>query len=201
MRKVRTDRRLAGKVLALLGAFALTAPGIVRAAPDRVESATPLPPLLNGRVPLRHEAAPPPPPPAERAPAQRAAEPLPPASAQPAATQAQTPDTGGYIKSALDKIFAASDTQISEKLREIVTGKQLERRIDRAPERKAVESFYAARNYAPLWIRDGALTARAKTTIARLKNAAADGLDATDYPVPDFANPPAPSRSPTATSG
>jgi murein L,D-transpeptidase YcbB/YkuD len=187
MRKIRTDRRLAGKVLALLGAFAVTAPGVTHAAPDRVESAMPLPPLLNGRAPLRRDAAPLPPPPAERAPAARAAEPSPP-PAQPAAAQTQTPDNGSYIKSALDKIFAASDAQVSDKLREIVTGKQLERRVERAPERKAVESFYAARNYAPLWIRDGALTARAKTTIARLKNAAADGLDASDYPVPDFAN-------------
>ncbi len=34
---------------------------------------------------------------------------------------------------------------------------------------------------------DGALTARAKATVARLKDAGADGLNAADYPVPDFA--------------
>ena len=49
-----------------------------------------------------------------------------------------------------------------------------------------MENFYAARNYAPLWIVDGALTARAKAANARLKDAAADGLDAADYPVPNF---------------
>ncbi|HBH41492.1 MAG TPA: hypothetical protein DDW26_06230, partial [Rhizobiales bacterium] len=65
--------------------------------------------------------------------------------------------------------------------------KQLDRRIENAGDRQAIESFYAGRNYAPLWIRDGELTARAKDVIARLKGAADEGLDAADYPVPDFA--------------
>ena len=47
-------------------------------------------------------------------------------------------------------------------------------------------AFYAARNYAPLWIADGQLDARAKSVIAQLENAAADGLDPADYPVPAF---------------
>ncbi len=47
-------------------------------------------------------------------------------------------------------------------------------------------AFYAARNYAPLWIADGKLDARAKAVIAQLGNAAADGLDPADYQVPAF---------------
>ena len=74
----------------------------------------------------------------------------------------------------------------AKKLRGLVTGKQLERRIDRVPERKAMESFYAARNYAPIWIGEGRVNARAKAVIAQLKNAAADGLDPADYAVPEF---------------
>ena len=84
-------------------------------------------------------------------------------------------------------MFAASDAQIAEKLRAIVTARQFDRRIERAPDRKAIEAFYAARNYAPLWIHDGRLTARAQAAVARLKNAAAEALDPADYPVPDFA--------------
>ena len=57
---------------------------------------------------------------------------------------------------------------------------------ERPADRRAVETFYAARNYAPLWIHDGRLTAQAKAAIAQLKNAADDGLDAADYPVPEF---------------
>jgi murein L,D-transpeptidase YcbB/YkuD len=79
-----------------------------------------------------------------------------------------------------------SDAQIADRLRAIVMDKQLELRIDRAPERQAVEAFYAARNYAPLWSSEGRPNARAKSIIAQLKNAAADGLDPADYPVPAF---------------
>ena len=44
-----------------------------------------------------------------------------------------------------------------------------------------------AREYAPLWTQAGKLTDSGKGVIARLKDAAADGLNAADYPVPDFA--------------
>ena len=70
--------------------------------------------------------------PRRRAPAQRAAEPLPP-PAQPRRPQRSAADAGGFdIKGALDKMFAASDAQIGEKLRAIVAAKQLDRRIERA---------------------------------------------------------------------
>ena len=58
--------------------------------------------------------------------------------------------------------------------------------FDRKAERAAVEKFYTTREYAPLWTQSGALTASAKGVIARLKDAAAEGLNAADYPVPDF---------------
>ena len=44
-----------------------------------------------------------------------------------------------------------------------------------------------ARDYAPQWTQGGQLTASAKGVIARLKDAASDGLNAADYPLPDFA--------------
>src|SRR5205814_9189641 len=49
------------------------------------------------------------------------------------------------------------------------------------------EKFYVAREFAPLWTQAGALTASGKGVIARLRDAAAEGLNAADYPVPDFA--------------
>ncbi len=78
------------------------------------------------------------------------------------------------------------DTQIADKLRAVITAGQFDKRIDRAPEREAMAAFYAARNYAPLWTADGKIDARAKAAIARLGNAAADGLDPADYQVPAF---------------
>ena len=171
MRQFRFDLLLAGTILALAtGAAGLViAPVPAAAAPEQVESVGPLPPSLNGRAPVRGEAAQPEP------------------YVGPSANEPRSSNDSGFtVKGALDKIFAASDSQVSEKLRGIVAGKQLDKRVDRAADRKAMEAFYAARNYAPLWIVDGALTSRAKATIARLKNAAADGLDAADYPVPNF---------------
>ncbi len=179
MRKQGFDRLLAGTMFALI----VAAPTLAFAAPDRVESVVPPPPSLNGQT-NRREAAPVPPPPALPV-LPAAAEPEPRAQA-PAAPREIDNGENFNIKGALDKIFAASDVQITGKLREIVTSKQFDKRIDRPAERKAFETFYAARGYAPLWIRDGQLTGQAKALIARLKNASADGLDAPDYPVPEF---------------
>jgi murein L,D-transpeptidase YcbB/YkuD len=188
MRKQSFDRLLAGTMLALIAA----APATSNAAPDRLESARPLPPSLNGQAPRRREAAPMPPPQQRIIPVQQPrAETLPPAPVQPEAAAPREPDNNAAsaaaeIKSALDKPLAAGDAPITDKLRELATAKAMERRVDRAPERKAIESFYAARNYAPLWIHDGQLTPQAKSVIVRLKSAEADGLDSSDYPVPQF---------------
>src|SRR6202040_1440696 len=46
---------------------------------------------------------------------------------------------------------------------------------------------YTARDYAPQWTQAGKLTDGGKGVIARLKDAASDGLNPADYPVPDFA--------------
>jgi murein L,D-transpeptidase YcbB/YkuD len=173
MRKHRFDRLLAGTILATF----LAAPTPSIAAPDRVDSARPLPPL-NAQTPHREPTAisPQQDPVMEPAPATMATGPAP------------READNNYIEARglPDRALAANDAQITGRLRDMIAGKQFDRRIDRAPDRKAVEAYYAAHGYAPIWIRDGRLTARAKTVIARLKNAAADGLDAADYPVPDF---------------
>jgi murein L,D-transpeptidase YcbB/YkuD len=191
MRNKRFSRLLAGTVMSA----AIVAPTFTNAAPNSVETVRPLPPSLNGQM-QRHRATPPAPPPSQApsaAPRQRNA--APPPQAQPAAApvsapapspMAREPDSGFDNKTALDKVLASSDSGVVDKLRDIVTSKQLERRIDHVAERKAMESFYTGRNFAPMWIRDGRLTPQAKAAIGRLKNAAADGLDAPDYPVPDF---------------
>lgn len=81
---------------------------------------------------------------------------------------------------------AAEDQPVADKLRELLAGKSL-RTFDRKNERAAAEKFYSARDYAPVFTKAGKLTDAGKGVIARLKDAAADGLDASDYPVPDFA--------------
>ncbi|MGY3618504.1 hypothetical protein ACVJGD_004700 [Bradyrhizobium sp. USDA 10063] len=80
----------------------------------------------------------------------------------------------------------AEDQPVADKLRETLASKTL-RTFDRKNERAAVEKFYSARDYAPVFTQAGKLTATAKGVIARLKDAASDGLNPEDYAVPDFA--------------
>ncbi len=101
------------------------------------------------------------------------------ATATPAAEPAKEP-----TKAASN--VAPADQPVADKLREMLGAKSL-RYFDRKAERAAVEKFYTARDFAPLWTQGGTLTASGKGVIARLKDAASDGLNASDYPVPDFA--------------
>ena len=120
-------------------------------------------------------------------PTEKAAEPKPadvvtaPAAPPPAAaTAAPAPEP---VKAASS--VPAADQPVADKLRELM-GAKAARYFDRKGERAAVEKFYAAREFAPLWTQSGTATAGAKGVIARLKDAAAEGLNAADYPVPDF---------------
>src|SRR6201991_2404439 len=81
---------------------------------------------------------------------------------------------------------APADQPVADKLKEML-GAKSSKYFDRKTERAAVEKFYTAREYAPVWTQAGALTASAKGVVARLKDAAAGGLHTADYPVPDFA--------------
>ena len=80
---------------------------------------------------------------------------------------------------------AVADQAVADKLREML-GNKASRQFDRKGERAAVEKFYTARDFAPLWTQGGIATATAKGVIARLKDAGSEGLDTADYPVPDF---------------
>jgi L,D-transpeptidase YcbB len=99
-----------------------------------------------------------------------------PVAAPPAAAPAETP-------------ALTLDQRVAEKMREMFGGR-IDRIIDRKA-RSAVEAFYTARNFVPIWIEGGAESRRAKAAAAYLAGVAANGLDPADYPVPGFANPDA----------
>jgi murein L,D-transpeptidase YcbB/YkuD len=83
---------------------------------------------------------------------------------------------------------ALDERAVSEKLRELIMGRQIERLIARKTDRDTVVSFYQKnRNFQPLWIGRSGPNAHARDAIAHLKGIDADGLDPADYPVPDFA--------------
>lgn len=103
--------------------------------------------------------------------------------AAPAAPAAATP-AAEPVKAASN--VPAADQPVADKLKDII-GAKTSRHFDRKNERAAIEKFYSARDFAPVWTQAGSLTNAAKGVIARLKDAASDGLNPADYPVPDFA--------------
>jgi murein L,D-transpeptidase YcbB/YkuD len=110
--------------------------------------------------------------------------------AAPPPAAAATPAVEPAKESIKEPVKAASnvapeDQPVADKLKEML-GAKSSKFFDRKVERAAVEKFYTTREYAPLWTQAGALTAGAKGVIARLKDAAAEGLNAADYSVPDF---------------
>ena len=78
------------------------------------------------------------------------------------------------------------DQKVAEKIHELF-GTKADRILDRRY-KAAVEAFYSARAYAPLWIEDGVESQRAKAAASYLAGVDADGLDPADYPVPSFRN-------------
>ncbi|MFK4510141.1 L,D-transpeptidase family protein [Bradyrhizobium daqingense] len=114
-----------------------------------------------------------------------------PAKAEPAKADTATAPAVPAAAPAAEPVKAASnvpaaDQPVADKLKDII-GAKTSRHFDRKNERAAIEKFYGARDFAPVWTQGGSLTAAAKGVIARLKDAASDGLNPADYPVPDFA--------------
>ncbi len=96
-------------------------------------------------------------------------------------------NTSDFDSSTLDKQLAAGDAQIADRLRE--QAKQLDKRFDIPAERKAVKLLRGAPIRADLGSRRPPAPANAKADDCprTCKNAGADALDVSDYPVPDFA--------------
>jgi murein L,D-transpeptidase YcbB/YkuD len=120
----------------------------------------------------------------EPAPAPMAA-PLPAPAAAPAETQvpqmADTTVTPDPL-AALDP----ADRAIAEKLRDLFAAKT-DKIFANKNQRAVVEAFYQKRSMAPLWLENGAPSARASSAIAAIKSSDADGLDPRDYRLPSLA--------------
>jgi murein L,D-transpeptidase YcbB/YkuD len=102
----------------------------------------------------------------------------------PAATAA-SPEPGKEPVKAASNV-APEDQPVADKLHDLF-GAKAQRYFDRKAERAAAEKFYTARDFAPIWTQGGKLTDNGKGVVARLKDAASDGLNPSDYPIPDFA--------------
>ena len=114
----------------------------------------------------------------------------PPAAPKPAAAsggdEVPTPTASAPAVGTAATTVADGNTAISEKLRDLATGK-FDRMLGGKKERAAIEAYYASRDYAPLWLTDGKPNAGAQAAIVYLGHVDADGLEPGDYPTPNFA--------------
>jgi murein L,D-transpeptidase YcbB/YkuD len=84
-------------------------------------------------------------------------------------------------------VVTDANTPIAAQLRDLAGGK-FDRMLGGDKQRMALDAFYAKRNYAPVWITDGAVNDGARAAVDYLANVDADGLNPADYPVPDLAS-------------
>jgi murein L,D-transpeptidase YcbB/YkuD len=107
-------------------------------------------------------------------------------AAEPAKTEpAKVEPTKAASEPAATPVSATADSAIADQLRSMISGK-LDHIVSRKADREGVEQFYKARDYAPLWVSDGAADARAKAAIDYLGQVDSVGLEPTDYATPDF---------------
>ncbi|MGH6683271.1 MAG: L,D-transpeptidase family protein, partial [Pseudolabrys sp.] len=179
MKSVRLNKLLASTALGLvlvLGGHA----SMAQQADKQVSAAIPLPdtslpPPLTAKDVENTPAATPASEPAKTEPKQDAAVP---AKAEPAKAEP--------VKAAATAATATTDSAVADQLKQMITGKQLDRVVSRKADREGVEQFYKARDYAPLWVSNGAADERAKAAIAYLRQVDTVGLDPADYQAPDF---------------
>ena len=90
----------------------------------------------------------------------------------------------------LDQSLAAADLAIARALRSTMPA--MVGSIVSGSSRTAVERFYMARGFAPLWVDHGALNARGRTAFSYLQSVERVGLDPADYidPAVQFAGSP-----------
>jgi murein L,D-transpeptidase YcbB/YkuD len=170
----RRDRILAGTALALILAapFAVFAQEGTNAGAKSAAVATGASPAGSGKT--QDSAAYP----GDEPTGTLNAAPAAPASPAAATEQSAAPDPLASLDPA--------DRVVAEKIRDLLSTKAESIFVSKA-ERTAVQSFYQGRSFAPLWLDKGVENARAKSAMARLNGADADGLEAKDYRTPKFA--------------
>ena len=197
MRGLALDRILTGTALALV----LTLAGQAYATSDasqRVEAAVPVPDLSGFPPPTAADIAKSAP---SVAPAAPKAAPTTVATTPPAAAPSPRPEVApapdgvdvkalsgrDLVKAPLAVNLSSFDATVAERVRDLLAAKG-DRYFGRRGEKAAVEAFYRDRGFAPVWLRDGAPSARGTSATAYLRGVDADGLEPSEYPAPQ-ANP------------
>ncbi len=180
VKSVRFERLLASTAFGLVLALSSHA-GLAQQPAPEIQAVAPVPGSAQSQPPAATDVASP----AQAAPDAKVEPKIEPKSEPKldAAAPAAEPAKAAAVPAATP----APTTQVADQLRELITGKRLDRFVARKDDRAGVGQFYKARDYKPLWLADGKLDARAKAAIAYLGQVETVGLDAKDYPVPDFA--------------
>ena len=181
------DRILASTALALI--LGLSTAGFAQSlSPEemkRIEARVPVPDTNLAAPPTAADLVKP----ASAGTASAAAEPATTQSAAPAATEAgqvSAPAAPATQQAPAAQQTAVSDPAFSDRLRDLITGRNADRYFARRNERAAAEAFYRQRNYEPLWIEAGKQSPRGAAAVSYLQNVDADGMEPSDYPVPVF---------------
>jgi L,D-transpeptidase YcbB len=161
VKSARFDRLLASTALALVLALSSHA-GMAQQSDSRIVAAVPVPDTTLPPPPTAKDLA-----------------------AKPAPTAPQAAPAAEPAKAEASPATTALDG-VSDKVRELISGKQFDRLVSRKADRAGIEAYYSAHNYAPLWVSNNAANERAKSAITYLSQADAVGLDPSDYPAPDF---------------
>jgi murein L,D-transpeptidase YcbB/YkuD len=117
-----------------------------------------------------------------------------PASAQPKAGEAApaaqpapaAPAATASEPAAAQPAVTVADQDFSDRLRELVTGRNADRFFARRNERTAAETFYKDRNYEPVFVTERKQSPRGAAVVAYLQAVDDDGLNPSDYPAPAF---------------
>jgi L,D-transpeptidase YcbB len=79
---------------------------------------------------------------------------------------------------------AAVASSVADKLRDMMASGKFDRVLGSKKDRAPIEAFYSGREFAPLWVVDGAMNERGKAAAAFIAGIDADGLEPADYPLP-----------------
>jgi murein L,D-transpeptidase YcbB/YkuD len=90
------------------------------------------------------------------------------------------------VKAPLATNLPVADAGVAQSLRDLLAARA-DRYLLRKEDRQSAEAFYRDRGFAPLWIENGKRADRTESAIKYIGQVGADGLEPSDYPVPNFA--------------
>jgi len=110
-----------------------------------------------------------------------------PAKTEPKTDTASAPAKTPEAAPAATQQAATTPAAVADALKSMIISR-LDRYVPRKEDRAGVEAFYKNRDYKPLWVASGTADPRAKAATGYLASVAADGLNPSDYPTPNFNN-------------